>query len=194
MSYTDLRYNTAVSRRGYYYVTCMSFFAENDSVFKCANSRLEEEKVLPVVQYLGHLEEGAVCWSKSLHLCHHTFSSSCECMWVWQQWDSHTHIEKLRVQITMFLTHPPPLQFIHCLLILVCLCVLCYVKPYKKYHINVTEMLVLLSLFGATVCILDENDLHIGPIVSTVFIAFPFLYGLVFIAYRATRKIVIACW
>lgn len=92
-------------------------------------------------------------------------------------------------------TFPPlsPLfQFIHCLLIVLCLCVLCYVKPYKKYHINVAEMLVLLSLFGATVSILDENDLHIGPIVSTSCIAFPFIYGILFITFRAARKITVA--
>ena len=67
-------------------------------------------------------------------------------------------------------------------------------KPYKKYHINVTEMLVLLSLFGATVCLLDENDIYIGPVVSIFFVGFPFLYGVLFIAFRASRKIVTACW
>ena len=94
------------------------------------------------------------------------------------------------------LTTPTPsyLQLTHCLLILCCLCVLCFVKPYKKYHINVMEMLVLLSLFGATVCILDNNDLYIGPIISAGFIAFPFVYGVVFIAFRLTRKMAIAGW
>jgi hypothetical protein len=70
--------------------------------------------------------------------------------------------------------------------------VLCFVKPYRKYHINVMEMLILFSLFGATVCILDENDLYIGPTISISFIAFPFIYGILFVAFRALRKIAIA--
>ena len=55
-------------------------------------------------------------------------------------------------------------------------------------------MLILLSLFGATVSVLDENDLYIGRIISASFIAFPFLYGVVFMVFRISRKITSMCW
>ena len=59
----------------------------------------------------------------------------------------------------------------------------CVVKPYKKAHVNVTEALMILALFGATLAILDENDIHVKASASYYFIAFPFLYGLLFICY-----------
>lgn len=80
------------------------------------------------------------------------------------------------------------LQFIHSLLILLCLSVLCVVKPYRKYHINVTEGLIILSLFFVTLAIYDrDNDLYVGKKTGAVFIAFPFLYGLGYIMYRFLR-------
>ena len=76
----------------------------------------------------------------------------------------------------------------HCMLVLLCLTVLCVVKPYKKYHINVMEGLIILSLFSTTLAIYDrDNDLYVGSTVATVSIFFPFAYGVVFILYRITR-------
>lgn len=85
-------------------------------------------------------------------------------------------------------------QFIHCLLILLCLAVLCIVKPYKKFHINVVEALVIIALLGATVSVLDEQDVYVGQITSSCFIAFPFLYGAVFIIYRISRELSVYIW
>ena len=56
------------------------------------------------------------------------------------------------------------------------------------------EMLVLLWLFGATVSILDENDLYVGQKLSAVFVSLPFVYGVVFILYRVLRSVTITCW
>ena len=76
-------------------------------------------------------------------------------------------------------------QFIHSMLIMLCLTVLCIVKPYKKYHINVMEGLVILALFSTTLSIYDrDNDFHVGPTVAAVGLAFPFLYGGIFIIYK----------
>ena len=90
--------------------------------------------------------------------------------------------------------HPCIRQFIHCLLILLCLAVLCIVKPYKKFHINVVEALVIISLLGATVSVLDEQDVYVGQITSSCFIVFPFLYGAVFIIYRISRELSVYIW
>ena len=78
--------------------------------------------------------------------------------------------------------------------ILLCLGVICTVKPYKKYHINVMEVLVTLCLFGATLALLDENDIYVGPNSSVAFIAFPFMYAVVFITYRGVRRFGEMCW
>ena len=65
----------------------------------------------------------------------------------------------------------------------------CTVKPYKKSYINVTEALVLFCLFGATIAILDENDIYIGRTVSIVFILIPFIYGVLYLLYKLVKKI-----
>lgn len=98
------------------------------------------------------------------------------------------------VYSAMRCSHLPPslppslLQFIHSLLILLCLSVLCIVKPYRKYHINVMEGLIIFSLFSATLSIYDrDNDLYVGSKTSAVFIAFPFLYGGGYIIYRILK-------
>ena len=82
----------------------------------------------------------------------------------------------------------PPLQFVHCMIILVCLCVLCIVQPYKKFHINFMEGMVILWLLGAALAILDREDIYVGPTVSAWFISLPFVYALLFIAYRGIRR------
>ena len=81
------------------------------------------------------------------------------------------------------------------MLIMLCLTVLCIVKPYKKYHINVMEGLIILSLFSTTLSIYDrDNDLYVGEKVGAVAIAFPFLYGGFFILYRIGKIIVRKFW
>ena len=71
------------------------------------------------------------------------------------------------------------------MLIMLCLTVLCIVKPYKKYHINVMEGLVILALFSTTLSIYDrDNDFHVGRMVGAVSLAFPFLYGGLFIIFK----------
>ncbi len=80
------------------------------------------------------------------------------------------------------------LQFIDCIFIMVCLIVICLVQPYKKYHINFMESLIILCLFGATLAILDSEDIYVGPITSASFISFPYLYAVVFIGYRGINK------
>lgn len=89
---------------------------------------------------------------------------------------------------------PSPVQFIHSLFVLLCLGVICVVKPYKKYHINFMEVLVTLCLFGATLALLDENDIYAGSKTSAAFISFPFMYAFAFIAYRGVRKLGDMCW
>lgn len=80
------------------------------------------------------------------------------------------------------------------MLIMVCLSVLCIVKPYKKYHINIMEGLVILSLFATTLSIYDRDDLYVGRTVALVSIAVPFLYGGLFILYRAVKMIFRKFW
>ena len=81
------------------------------------------------------------------------------------------------------------------MLIMLCLTVLCIVKPYKKYHINVTEGLIILSLFSTTLSIYDrDNDLYVGEMVGRVFTAFPFVYGGLFIVYRILKVIWRKLW
>ncbi len=71
---------------------------------------------------------------------------------------------------------------------MVCLIVICLVQPYKKYHINFMESFIILCLFGATLAILDSEDIYVGPFTSVVFISIPFLYAIVFIGYRGIKK------
>ena len=78
----------------------------------------------------------------------------------------------------------PSSKFIHCILILLCLTVICAIKPYKKAHVNVMEALMIMALFGATLAILDEQDIYVGPVTSICFIAFPFVFGILFILYK----------
>lgn len=85
-------------------------------------------------------------------------------------------------------------QFIHSLLILFCLWVLCFVRPYKKYHINVTEGLMIMALFATTLSIYDRDDLHVGKKVGIVAVSFPFAYGGGFIIYRCTKKLLSKLW
>lgn len=81
------------------------------------------------------------------------------------------------------------------MLIMLCLSVLCFVKPYKKYHINVMEGLIILFLFGATLAIYDmENDLYVGMTVASYAILFPFIYGALFILYRILKIIFRKMW
>ena len=153
-------------------------FTENDSIFQCPNTWFERRPLILVVQCMGHLEKSVVCWNESLYCCYHPICC----------------FGKFASEFATFHCSTSLLQFVHCLLILLSLGVLCVVKPYKKYHINVMEMLVLLCLFGATVSILDEDDIYIGQKVSAAFISFPFLYGIIFILYRALWNIAVACW
>ena len=72
--------------------------------------------------------------------------------------------------------------------------VICVVKPYKKYHINVVEVLIILSLLGATVALLDDQDIYLGQITSACFVSFPFVYGGAFIVYRVSRRLAMYIW
>ncbi len=81
------------------------------------------------------------------------------------------------------------LQFVDCVFIMVCLFVICLVQPYKKYHINFMESVIILCLFGATLAILDNEDIYVGPITSACFIALPYLYAIVFILYRGIKNL-----
>lgn len=80
-------------------------------------------------------------------------------------------------------------QFLHCLLVLAVLIVHCVFKPYKKEYINVIEAAILLCLLGATLAILDENDIYIGKQTSIVFIILPFVYGLFYTLYLIAFKL-----
>ena len=77
-----------------------------------------------------------------------------------------------------------PLQLIHCILATLCLGIVCFVKPYKKTHKNISEAIILLCLIGAILPILDDNDMHIGAKAGMAFAILPFIYGVVYILYR----------
>ena len=74
-------------------------------------------------------------------------------------------------------------QLIHCLLILMCLSIICFVKPYKKAYINISEAAILFCLLGATLAILDDEDVNVGVNTSIVFAILPYIYALVYILY-----------
>lgn len=81
------------------------------------------------------------------------------------------------------------------MLVLLCLVVLCVVKPYKKYHINVTEGLIILALLFTTLSVYDrDNDLYVREGVASVCISLPFLYGGGFIIYRILKIICRKFW
>lgn len=79
------------------------------------------------------------------------------------------------------------LQMIHCLLIIISLSIVCFVKPYKKAHNNILEALILLCLLGATLAILDDDDVNVGNITSIVFAILPFLYIIIYTLYRVGK-------
>ena len=60
-------------------------------------------------------------------------------------------------------------------------------KPYKKSHNNVSEAIILLCLFGATLAVLDDDDVHVGARTGVVFAVIPFIYGLSYIFYRVGK-------
>ena len=72
---------------------------------------------------------------------------------------------------------------------MLCLVIICFVKPYKKLHNNISEALIILCLFGATLAILDDDDVHVGTTAGIVLSVLPFLYGLLFIGYVVVRKL-----
>lgn len=74
-------------------------------------------------------------------------------------------------------------------MVLIVLTVHCIFKPYKKDYINGIEVVVLFCLLGATLAILDENDIYIGKTTSVFFIIIPFVYALIFIIYYISVKI-----
>jgi hypothetical protein len=81
------------------------------------------------------------------------------------------------------------------MLIFLCLAVLCMVKPYRKYHINVMEGLIILSLFSTTLSIYDrDNDLYVGQLTGAVSIVFPYIYGGGFIVYKLLMKAYRMVW
>ena len=87
-----------------------------------------------------------------------------------------------------------PLQLIHCLLIAICLAIVCFVKPYKKAHNNISEAIILLCLFGATLAVLDDDDVHVGARTGIAFASLPFIYGLLYILYRIGKALGQLLW
>lgn len=85
-------------------------------------------------------------------------------------------------------------QLIHSLLILMCLLIVCFIKPYKKAYINISEAIILFCLFGATLAILDDEDVNIGVNTSIVFAVLPYIYALIYIVYRVGRTLGKYAW
>lgn len=81
------------------------------------------------------------------------------------------------------------MQLLHCLMVLVVLTVHCIFKPYKKESINFIEVVILFCLLGATLAILDENDIYIERGTSIFFITIPFVYALVVFIYYIFAKL-----
>ena len=81
------------------------------------------------------------------------------------------------------------LQLLHCLMVLVVLTVHCVFKPYKKESINFIEVAILFCLLGATLAILDEDDIYIGRRTGIFFITIPFVYALVIFIYYIIVKL-----
>ncbi len=86
-------------------------------------------------------------------------------------------------------------QLIHCILILFCLWVVCFVRPYKKYHINAIEIVMVLSLFYTTLSVYGgDNDLHIGLRAGFVTFAIPYVLGVGFILFLIGKLLWMRFW
>ena len=51
------------------------------------------------------------------------------------------------------------------------------------------EAAILGILFLSTVAILDENDIYVGNVISSVLLVIPFVYALVYLSIRPSKYI-----
>ena len=73
--------------------------------------------------------------------------------------------------------------FIHCVVSLLCLLIVCIVQPYKKSYINVIEAFTLLCLFCSTIALLDDEDIYVNgiSILGVIFTCLPFCFASLYI-------------
>ncbi|XP_019853039.1 PREDICTED: uncharacterized protein LOC109582640 [Amphimedon queenslandica] len=128
---------------------------------------------------------------KRLHLANaFTFGLKTERIYLWHGvWDIWRRLPFVAINLFISVSTVSILVLLHCLMVLVVLTVHCVFKPYKKESINFIEVVILFCLLGATLAILDENDIYIGRTTSIFFITIPFIYALVVFIYYIFAKL-----
>jgi hypothetical protein len=104
-------------------------------------------------------------------------------------WDIWRRLPFVAINLLISVVSVPVILFLHCVLVLIVLVVHCITKPYKQEYINVIELAILFCVFGATLAILDDNDIYIQRGTSLFFVIIPFIYGLVYTIFLMCYKI-----